>query len=388
MTSPDGASPDGAIAIGMFAARQAETDEQAAGRATEGAWRGSWNGAQANMQAEFISAQLVNGEIVRLDNRIDEIIIGTERAFLYTYSESDVWEKHPAAYKVVVDVLSGSTSGRRGASQSGGEGGYSGGWDRKEFTGSALEDLPQSVAITVGSGTESGSSANAGDSEFGDLVLADGAAPTNYGIGNRTYKMRGGRGGAQGSRGSAGSDSPSSSGGSGGPGSSPGAGGHGFSISPGVISVGSSGGGGGSYVTGLVYSGGPGGHGGWPSGPGGGGGGGFNTGGGGNGSPGAVFVTVYVSDELGNPPSTPLNLSVSNVTPNSARVSWDASTDDVMVKNYIFYLDGTRHGVVTSTYYDLAGLQPATTYEVRVQSVDLGDNASELSALLSFVTTA
>lgn len=388
MTSPDGASPDGSLAVGMFRARQLETEDQAAARATDGAWKGSWDGAQDNLKAEFISAQLVNGEIVRLDNRIDEVIIGTERAFLYTYSESDVWDKHPAAYKVVVDAMSGATNGRRGVAQAGGEGGYGGGWDRKEFTGSALENLPQSVAIIVGAGAESGSSSDAGGSEFGDVVLADGATPTNYGIGGRTYKMRGGRGGAQGSRGVAGSDSPSSSGGSGGPGSSPGAGGHGFSISPGVINVGSAGGGGGSYVTGLVYSGGPGGHGGWPSAPGGGGGGGFNTGAGGNGAPGAVFVTVYVSDEFGNPPSTPVGLTVSGVTPNSARVSWDASTDDVMVKSYIFYLDGTRAGVVTSTYYDLDGLQPATTYEVRVQAMDLGDNASELSAPFSFVTTA
>lgn len=388
MTSPDGASPDGSIGVGAFADRQAQTETQAKNEATNGAWKGSWNGAQNNLKAEFISAKLVNGEIVRLDNRIDEIILGTERAFLYTYSESDVWDKHPAAYKVVVDVFSGATGGQRGTSGAGGAGGFGGGWSRKEFTGTALADLPNQVAVTIGAGTSGNSPDEAAESSFGTFVTSYGATTDNYGEGNRTYKLRGGTGGLNGSRGSAGSDGPFASGGSGG-GTTAGTsqGGHGFSVNVGQVGPGSAGGGGGTYVSGIFYVGGHGGHGGWPSAPGGGGGaGGGGVGNGGNGAGGAVFVTVYVSDEFGIPPSTPVNLTVSNLTASSVRISWDPAVDDVMVKNYVLFLDGTRYAVVTGQFHDFVGLTPATTYTVQVQAVDLGDNASELSTPLQFTT--
>lgn len=385
MTSPDGASPDGSLGVGAFAARQAQTETQAKNEATNGAWKGSWNGAQNNLKAEFISAKLVNGEIIRLDNRIDEMIIGTERAFLYTYSESDVWQKHPAAYKVVVDVFSGSTGG---LSRSGG---YGGGWDRIQFTGTELEDLPPNVAVSVGSGAAGGSSEEAGASSFGTYLTVYGATRTEYGSGSRTYKMRGGNGGiaagflSDATPGTAGSDGPFRPGGSGGRiGTSGGNGGHGFSAEVGQIGPGSAGGGGGGAQG--AGSGGNGGHGGWPSGPG--GAGGSPGGGNGNGSPGAVYVTVYVADELGVPPSTPMNLAVSGITSTAARVSWNPSIDDVMVKNYVLYLNGSRYGVVTTNYHDFVGLTRATAYSVRVQAVDIGDNVSELSAPLDFTTLA
>lgn len=389
MTSPDGASPDGSLGVGAFAARQAQTEEQAKNEATNGAWKGSWNGAQNNMKSEFISAPLFNGEVVRLENRIDELVFGSERAFLYTYSESDVWEKHPAAYKIVVDAFSGATSGRNGVSSTrGGAGGYSGGWERATFTGTELEDLPNAVAITIGPGTIGGSSDQAGSTSFGNFLTVDGATTDNYGPGSRTYKIRGGDGGNETLNGSAGGNGPFNPGGSGGLRTSGngGNGGHGFSVSVGQIGVGSAGGGG-AGGTSIFGRGGNGGHGGWPSAPGGGGGGGYGgVGTGGNGAAGAVFVTVYVADELGVAPSTPTNLAIDNLTATSAKVTWTASIDDVMVKHYVLFLDGTRYGVVNTTSNDFVGLTPATTYTVRVQAVDLGDNASELSEPLQFTT--
>ncbi|MCQ4136682.1 fibronectin type III domain-containing protein [Rhodococcus rhodochrous] len=361
------------------------------GMATNGAMN-SWDQAQKNMKSEFVSAQLVNGEVVRLDNRIDEILIGTERAFLYTYSESGVWEKHPAAYKIVVDVLSGATGGTH-PSGSAGDGGWAGGWDRKEFSGTELEDLPNMIAVTVGGGTPAGSASAAGASSFGTYVVANGAAVGAYGSGSRTYKMRGGKGGGEAANGENGSAGPFSPGGSGGAradgfGGNAQSGGHGFSINAGQIGAGSAGGGGGGGW-GVVSAGGNAGHGGWPSAPGGGRGRGqAGLGTSGNGAGGAVFVTVYVSDELGVPPSTPTGLAASSITSSSARVSWTASIDDVMLKNYVLYLDGTRYGVVASTYNDFVGLLSNTTYEVRVQAVDIGGNVSALSDPLNFTTLA
>lgn len=393
MTVPSGDSPDGSLQPGGFAAWQAETESSA--KTKMKVPLGAWNTAQSNMHGEFISAPLFGGEVARLDNRIDEILIGTERAIRYTYSESDVWPKHPAAYKVVVDVLSGATSGRRGTGSAGGVGGWSGGWVRAEFTGSALEDLPAAVAVTIGAGTAGGDDGAAGTTSFGTYVSTTGATTLNYGPGDRTYKMRGGTGMFNTTAGTDGSAGPFHPGGSAGRNtSSTSVGGNGFSISEGQVGVGSAGGGGGVYSSGGIgYAASRGGHGGWPAAPGGGGGGSNHLGStvtevGGNGAAGAVFVTVYVADDFGIPPSSPTGLAASSITKNSARVSWSASIDDVMVKHYILYLNGSRYGVVTTTFHDFVGLAASTNYSVRLQAVDIGDNVSELSDPLSFTTLA
>ncbi|WP_205915388.1 fibronectin type III domain-containing protein [Prescottella equi] len=389
MTVPWGDYPDGTF----------DDDLSGLNGIDEASWRASkfnqidgFNTAHDRFKAEYISAPLFNGEVVRLDNRIDEIVVGTERAILWTFSEYGVWTKHPAAYKVVVDAISGGSGGSSGTNGSGsgagGAGGFSGGWERFIFTGAALEALPSSVAVTIGAGTSGGSTATAGTSSFGSFGSSTGATPSNYGSGSRTYKMRGGAGGSvsviTGTDGSAG---PFSSGGSGGSSGSVN-GGNGFSAGVGQIGTGSAGGGG-VGNTALFGSGGKGGHGGWPAAPGGGGGyGGGGGGAGGNGAGGAVFVTVYVEDTLGVPPSTPTGLAASSITRTSARVSWTASIDDVMVKNYILYLNGTRYAVVESTYHDFVGLTASAAYAVRVQAVDIGDNVSGLSTTLNFTTTA
>ncbi|NKU63888.1 hypothetical protein GS891_12280 [Rhodococcus hoagii] len=127
----------------------------------------------------------------------------------------------------------------------------------------------------------------------------------------------------------------------------------------------------------MFGSGGKGGHGGWPAAPGGGGG----YGGGGGGAGGKRCWRRSVRDRIRRghtrrPPSTPTGLAASSITRTSARVSWTASIDDVMVKNYILYLNGTRYAVVESTYHDFVGLTASTAYAVRVQAVDIGDNVS------------
>lgn len=388
MTTPGGSAPDGAYVIGSSYGSDV-TESSAAAMATGGA-KSSFGNAQDAFKSEFISAPLFGGEVARLDNRIDELVIGTERAIRYTYSESDVWTKHPAGYRVDVDVFSPASGGRNGASSGQAAGGFSGGWKRKTFSGADLENLPSSVLVSIGAGAPGGGG-DSGTTSFGTFLSSIGATTSNYGEGERTYKMRGGAGGVSatifvpGGPGSNGSSGPFGPGGSGGAMGNALPGGNGFSVDVGQVGNGSAGGGGGGSSS-TAYSGGRGGHGGWPGGPGGGGGG--NNGPGGNGAGGMCVVTVYVEDKFGSPPSTPTGLAVSSITGASAHVTWDASTDDVMVKHYILYLNGTRYGVVSALYHDFVGLSPSTAYAVRVQAVDIGGNASELSAVLNFTTTA
>ncbi|MGV9744577.1 fibronectin type III domain-containing protein [Rhodococcus zopfii] len=384
MSYPVGGAPDGSWKIGTVGEPQGY-NESGVKSMIRGQNLGPWGNAQTQLHGEFISAPLFGGEVARLDNRIDELVIGSERAFRYTYSESDVWTKHPAGYRVDVDIFSGATCGV------GTNGGYAGGWERFTFQGEALADLPSSVAVTIGAGTEAGSTSQAGTSSFGTFASVSGATTTAYGPGSRTYKMRGGDGGATfGAPGTAGSDGPFTDGGSGGLGGNPGGdGGNGFSIGVGMVGPGAAGGGGGASNAAFLYRGGHGGHGGWPSAPGGGAGHGGAAGAvPGNGAAGMVVVTVYVADDFGIPPSTPTGLVASSVTASSAHVAWDASVDDVMVKHYILYLNGSRYGVINALYHDLVGLAASTSYSVRIQAVDIGDNVSELSAVLNFTTTA
>lgn len=320
MTSPDGASPDGSIALGMFAARQAQTEEQARREATNGAWQGAWNGAQENINGEFASGGYVVGEVGRLDNRIDEIVYGQELAQLATYSTSGVWNKPANCRKVIVDIIGGASGGGRGNSSNNtsvenhGLGGFSGGWTVLEFDPA---DLPDQVSVVVGAGgmgaTSNGTYGAPGQSSSFNGITAGGAGAASYGSGQKQFRIRGGRGGGVTYQGSDLIRSPGATGGTGsyqegGRGSSdlgvPGESGRGVEV--GQVGMGSGGGGGyPGYVAPFDIGrqhGSGGGGGGWPSGPGGGGGAGIKyslagdaqPGNGGSGATGAIFVTSYL----------------------------------------------------------------------------------------------
>ncbi|MGU3587185.1 hypothetical protein ACLBYD_29050 [Rhodococcus sp. C26F] len=255
----------------------------------------------------------IEKEVPRLDNRIDEIIIGNMQAQLATFSASDTWYKPTDAKYVIVDVLGGASGGGRGNNGGnggygrGGRGGWSGGWARYEFDAA---DLPSEVPIIVGSGgqgspNDGGNGSSGGESWFGNLVGATGgnSIEAKYGaavnpVHDRTFKIRGGAGASLAIAGGNGIPKP----GGDGP-FAPGApianelalgdnGLSGTSAKVGQIGPGS-GGSGGNGKNGAG-NGGRGGHGGWPSAPGGGGGHyeiGF-AGNGGNGASGAVYVTT------------------------------------------------------------------------------------------------
>lgn len=84
-------------------------------------------------------------------------------------------------------------------------------------------------------------------------------------------------------------------------------------------------------------------------------------------------------------PSTPTNLSASNITDSSATLSWNASTDNVGVLHYNVYLDGGLVGTTANTSYDLSNLSPLTLYGVSVNAQDAAGNISG-DASTSFTT--
>ena len=324
MTSPNGAVPEGALGVGMFAARQAESEEEARARATNGAWKGSWNNAQESIKDGLAPRGYVIGEVGRLDNRIDEITYGQDLAQLATFSTSDVWVKPENCRKVVVIILGGASGGGRNNASTAtgvdipGLGGFSGGWTEAEYY---PEDLPDECQVVVGAGGV-GSSTNGAygapgvESSFNG-VTAGGAGANAYGVGTKSFRIRGGKGGSRERvTGGDGGNYRFIPGGDGGTGSYA-AGGRGatelgtdgesgFGVEAGQAGMGSGGGGGAFGVNvflGTSLDGGRGGGGGWPSGPGGGGGGGVpgnfgpnsQPGNGGSGAGGAVFVISYLN---------------------------------------------------------------------------------------------
>ena len=87
-------------------------------------------------------------------------------------------------------------------------------------------------------------------------------------------------------------------------------------------------------------------------------------------------------------PSTPTSLASSNITSNSATISWTASSDNVGVTGYKILNNGTQVGTSTSTSYSLTGLTAGTTYSVTVQAYDAAGNTSASSSALSVTTTS
>ncbi len=86
------------------------------------------------------------------------------------------------------------------------------------------------------------------------------------------------------------------------------------------------------------------------------------------------------------PPSTPGNLTASNITTSSVDLSWTASTDNVGVTGYNVYVNGTLVGNTTATSYTVSGLSASTTYNMSVTAYDAAGNESSPASIS--VTTA
>ena len=88
-------------------------------------------------------------------------------------------------------------------------------------------------------------------------------------------------------------------------------------------------------------------------------------------------------------PTSPANLTVSNISQTGLTLTWTASTDNVGVVNYQVYRGTTLlNGTVTGTTYIVAGLACGTTYSFTVKAKDAAGNQSGSSNVVSATTSA
>jgi len=85
-------------------------------------------------------------------------------------------------------------------------------------------------------------------------------------------------------------------------------------------------------------------------------------------------------------PSVPGTITVSNITTNSASVSWGASTDNTAVTGYDVYVNGTKLQSVTTNSISLSDLSDNTEYTIKVRAYDEAGNLSEFNTEKSFTT--
>lgn len=85
-------------------------------------------------------------------------------------------------------------------------------------------------------------------------------------------------------------------------------------------------------------------------------------------------------------PSTPKNLSVSNITKTSAILSWEESTDNIAVTGYDIYQGNTLIGTTNVTNYTLTGLSAETVYSYTIKAKDYAKNISASSDPISLTT--
>lgn len=85
-------------------------------------------------------------------------------------------------------------------------------------------------------------------------------------------------------------------------------------------------------------------------------------------------------------PSVPGTITVSDITTNSASVSWGASTDNTAVTGYDVFVNGTKLQSVTTNSINLSNLTDNTEYTIKVRAYDEAGNMSEFNTEKSFTT--
>ena len=87
-------------------------------------------------------------------------------------------------------------------------------------------------------------------------------------------------------------------------------------------------------------------------------------------------------------PSIPINLSISNETDSSVKVSWTPSTDNNAVHGYEVYVDNSLKETNTNSFYTVSGLNTSTTYAIEIVAYDIDNNKSDKSNSINATTTA
>ena len=88
------------------------------------------------------------------------------------------------------------------------------------------------------------------------------------------------------------------------------------------------------------------------------------------------------------PPTTPTNLTASETTSSSTKLSWTASTDNTGIAGYEIYKDGTLIDTVSASHYTVTGLSASTTYAFTVKAKNAAGNTSTSSNSVSITTSA
>ena len=85
-------------------------------------------------------------------------------------------------------------------------------------------------------------------------------------------------------------------------------------------------------------------------------------------------------------PTTPLNLSASNITSSTVDLAWEASTDNYSVVTYDIYQNGSFITNVSGITHQVTGLAPNTIYSFKVRAKDPANNESDDSNEIAIQT--
>jgi chitodextrinase len=98
-------------------------------------------------------------------------------------------------------------------------------------------------------------------------------------------------------------------------------------------------------------------------------------------------VRVYKSDPTDKiSPTIPLNLTASNIGPNSFTLQWKASTDNIGVAGYEVFKNNISIGKVDGLTMNITGLLPNSFYSITVRAFDTSENYSAQSDILNIPT--
>lgn len=98
-----------------------------------------------------------------------------------------------------------------------------------------------------------------------------------------------------------------------------------------------------------------------------------------------VNITAQTADT--EAPSSPTNLTASNIDDTSVTLNWTASSDNLGVTGYDVYQGNTVLGTVEGTSANVTGLTEGTTYSFRVRANDAAGNVSGYSNTRTITTT-
>jgi len=86
------------------------------------------------------------------------------------------------------------------------------------------------------------------------------------------------------------------------------------------------------------------------------------------------------------PPTVPANLTFSQTTETSTTLSWNASSDNVGVKDYTVFKDNSIISSTVSTSYNATSLTSGTSYTFKIRANDNAGNTSGFSNVINVTT--